>query len=96
VKKIIGGKKYDTDTAKELGYDNNIGGDILARTDFDFEESKLYRKKTGEYFIYRFGGARTPYSEGYIRPCTEEEAKAWAEVHMSVDDYETLWGEVGE
>lgn len=96
MKKIINGRKYDTETAKELGYDNNIGRDILARTDFDYEESTLYRKKTGEYFIYRFGGARTPYPDGHISPCTEEEAKAWSENHLSVDDYEALWGEVEE
>ncbi len=97
MKKIINGKKYDTETAKELGYDNNINGrDIIARNEMNFEESTLYRKKTGEYFIYRFGGAHTPYCDGDIRPVTEDEAKSWAENHMSVDEYEALWGEVEE
>ena len=56
MKKIINNKLYDTDTAKRLGYDG--GGD-----GFDSWTEELYKKRTGEYFIYGEGGARTRYGE---------------------------------
>lgn len=54
MKKIINGKKYDTDTAKEVGYSNNG----LLSTDIDYIEETLYQKKTGEFFLYGEGGCK--------------------------------------
>ena len=46
--KIINGKKYNTDTAKMVGdYDNN-----QPTNDFYYFAEELYRKKTGEFFLY--------------------------------------------
>lgn len=102
MKKIINGKKYDTDTAKEVGYSNNG----LLSTDIDYIEETLYQKKTGEFFLYGEGGARTKYADyrgemssyhGYkIAPLTVKEAKKWAEDHLTVDEYEGIFGEVEE
>jgi len=57
MKKIINGKKYDTETATKLGEDcRGYRGDI------DFWSEELYRKKTGEFFLYGEGGARSQYN----------------------------------
>lgn len=101
MKKIINGKKYDTETAKELGcWDNGY-----LSNDFSYCEETLYRKKTGEYFLHGLGGALTQYSEKtwngstggqVITPLTEYEANRWAEMHLTVDEYESIFGEVEE
>lgn len=101
MKKIINGKKYDTETAKEIGrYECNLtnGLDYLCET--------LYLKKTGEFFLTGEGGARTRYgkatSDGEycsgkdIEPLTEREAREWLEEHGGVDVYESVFGEVEE
>ena len=101
MKKIINGKKYDTKTAKKI---------ITWSNEFynDFREisETLYRKKTGEYFLYGEGGAMTVYAEAIgdntwsggeqIIPLKEKEAKRWAEEKISVDAYERIFGEVSE
>ena len=97
MKKIINNKLYDTDTAKRLGYD--VGGD-----GFDSWTEELYKKRTGEYFIYGEGGARTRYGEfvdgpggGWtsgckIIPISVDAAREWAENHLSVDEYADIFG----
>ena len=98
---ILNGKKYDTETAKEIGSDGEG-----YRNDFRFFQETLYRKKTGEFFLYGEGGAMSRYAKssgdnswGYgekIIPLSEKDAKAWAEKALSVEDYEALFGEVAE
>ena len=102
MKKIINGKKYDTDTAREVGYDNNG----LLYSDFFYIEETLYKKKTGEFFLRGRGGAATKYAEckpgkfsgsgKAIVPLTEDEAKKWAEDHLTVEEYEGIFGEAEE
>lgn len=101
MKKIINGKKYNTETAECLGSDSH-----LYRGDLDFWNKELYRKKTGEFFIYGEGGPRSEYGREVgqnswsggedITPLTEDEAKKWAERHLDVDEYEAIFGEVEE
>lgn len=101
MKQIIKGKKYDTDTAELLGSDSH-----LWRNDIDYWKEELYRKKTGEFFLYGEGGARSKYGiqsstnswsgDEKIIPLTEAEAKHWAENHLSVEEYEKIFGEVEE
>ena len=52
MKKIINGKMYDTDTAKELVSVTNgyCMGDLY------YSKTALYQKRTGEYFVYSEGG----------------------------------------
>lgn len=101
MKKIINGKKYNTETAEEVGNWNNG----LSVSDFNHCSEHLYKKKTGEYFLHGSGGALTKYSERVgdmfgggeeIIPLSEAEAKKWAEVHISVEEYEEIFGEVEE
>lgn len=102
MKKIINGKMYNTETAKEMG--SHWNG--YPRSDFNYCEETLYRKKTGEYFLYGDGGAATCYSYSVgqncrsggedIVPLTEEEAKTWAERSLDADEYIEIFGEVEE
>ena len=101
MKKIINGKKYDTETAKEVAC-NTWGyyGDL------NFVAETLYKKKTGEYFLYAEGGANTIYAtqcgcnswgSGWrITPLTENTAKKWGEENMDGDTYENVFGAVEE
>lgn len=93
MKKIIGGRLYDTDTAVLIGYwDNGYGAG-----DFHKCYEELYQKKNGEFFLYGSGGAMTVYAEpcggggwsggSTIIPFTEAEARIWAEEHLSAEKY---------
>ena len=101
MKKIINRKKYDTETAKELGGNSNGMG----RGDFRYIAETLYQKKNGEFFLHGAGGAMTEYAESYadgrgfgerIIPITEEEARDWVEKNLDAEDYEEIFGEVEE
>lgn len=102
MKKIINGRKYDTETAIEIdSFDDKLGS-----SNFRHIEETLYRKKTGEFFLYGSGGPASKYrvtigtnwwSGGEsIVPLTDDEAKEWAEQHMSAEAYESLFGVVEE
>lgn len=101
MKLIINGKKYDTDTARKVGYWSNSYG----RSDFKWCEETLYCKRTGEYFLYGEGGPMSRYAESCgdgwgsgsrIVPLTYEAARKWAEENLSVEEYEDEFGEVSE
>lgn len=101
MKKIINGRRYDTETAREMGYASYSNA-----TDFHFWEETLYRKNTGEYFLHGHGGPATKYAEAVgqnswrggerIMPMSLEEAKEWAEEHLDGDEYEKIFGTVEE
>lgn len=102
MKKIINGKVYDTEKAKKVAswYSS------YARNDFHYYEEELYRKKTGEFFIYGEGNAASPYSRSCgqnewcggekIVPMTFKEAQEWAEKHLDGDEYCEIFGEPDE
>lgn len=95
MRKIINGRRYDTATAKLVGtYETGYIGD------FDWRNEKLYMKSTGEFFLAGKGGARTRWAsrtiDGFssgdgILPLTLEEAREWAEEHLSVKEVENLF-----
>lgn len=98
MKKVIRGRLYDTETAKELG--SRFGGSEY-NNDFEHFSEVLYRKRTGEYFLYGHGGPKSPYAEhrgkniGWgekIVPLTPDAAAKWAEEHL---DPEVLKQEFG-
>lgn len=101
MKKVIGEKMYNTETAKYCG-----GYEFSNCGDFQHVCEELYQKKTGELFLYGSGGAASKYSEmvgnnswtggSRIKPLTIDEAKEWAERHLDGDDYVELFGEVEE
>jgi hypothetical protein len=102
MKKIIKNKAYDTETAKELGSWSNMAD----YGNFSQFSETLYRKKTGEFFLYGKGGPMTKYAvaEGSnswrggsrIMPLSFQEAREWAEEHLSGEEYEAIFGEVVE
>ncbi len=97
--KIINGKRYDTNTATLMGSDS-YG---YAR-DFNHWTEELYRKNSGEYFLYGEGGPMTKYASSgsnnswgdgeKIIPLTPDAARAWAEEHLSGEKYEAIFGAV--
>jgi len=102
MKKIINNKAYDTETAKELGSWSNMED----YGNFSQFSETLYRKKTGEFFLYGKGGPMTKYAvaEGSnswrggsrIMPLSFQETREWAEEHLSGEEYEAIFGEVVE
>ena len=98
MKKIINGKKYDTDAAEYLVLHRSRTG-----TFEDYDEV-LYRTKTGEFFLAGKGGPLSKYRQkegnGWrngerIIPLKEGEAKAWVEENAN-DKYEEIFGKVEE
>lgn len=100
MKKIINGRKYDTNTAQEIdSYTAHVGS-------FQYVREILYRKKNGEFFIYGEGGPASGYAVSIdynswsggqaIRPMTETNARLWLENHSDVCTYESVFGEVEE
>lgn len=101
MKKIINGKKYDTETATKTGEWWNG----YSCNDFSFCKETLYRKRTGEFFLFGDGGAKTRWAQADgdglrggegIEPLTEGEAREWAERRLGVDEYESIFGDVEE
>lgn len=98
MKKIINSKLYDTEKAKCVGeWSNNRG-----YSDFSHVEEELYRKRTGEFFLFGKGGPMTQYAKscgdnswtgGFeIIPLSAGKAREWAEEKLSADDYAEIFG----
>ena len=101
MKKIINGKMYNTETAKEIDRASNN----LPSSDFQYYEENLFKKKTGEFFLHGHGGPASKYREACgdmwsggenIIPLTVDEAKSWVEENSSTEIYIELFGEVDE
>lgn len=96
--KVIKGKMYNTKTATRVGYWDNG----LFSNDCWFEDEELFRKKTGEYFLWvrilsgelSFCNYQDP-QRGII-PLSEDQAKEWAELRLDGEKYEEIFGEVKE
>lgn len=102
MRKVIRGRLYDTSTAELIG-DTSGGAEL--RTDWHYWEEELYRKKTGEYFLYCYGGGLSKYgvwhgntgdSGEHIKPLSYEDAKTWAEKSLDGDKYISEFGEPEE
>ena len=101
MKKVINGNRYDTSTAKVVGEDSYSN-----RSDFGFWEETLYRKSTGEFFLYGAGGPASRYATTIgqnewsggerIMPLSLEAAQKWAEEHLDGDEYEAIFGQIEE
>jgi hypothetical protein len=102
MEKIIGGRKYSTDTAKELG----VWWNGLGTRDFSHCREALYSKRNGEFFLYGEGGPKTKYAVSHgnnswsggedIIPLSADAARAWAEHNLEAKEYEAIFGEVDE
>ena len=100
MKKIINGKRYDTDTAEFIGYKQ-----YLYPGQLEYWREELYRKRNGEFFLYGIGGPASKYGvwEGSsasgastIKPLSIKEAQEWTEKHLSADRYEEIFSKVEE
>lgn len=99
--KVIHGRRYDTETAKEIACTSHGHTDELS-----WWQEILYRKNTGEYFLYGAGNTASKYAElisqnewragERIIPLTEEAARRWAEKSLDADDYEGVFGNTEE
>lgn len=89
MKKIIRGRKYDTETARKVGCKTEQAqyGDV---------DYALYRKRTGEYFVHAEYDRLDDGCPDYIKPLTNDEANEWAQENLDVDVYEREFGEVSE
>lgn len=83
MKKRIDTLMYDTDTAKKMGEYCSGPAD-----DFNYTHEILYKKRTGEFFLWGEGGPESVYSHRVdnmfvggedIRPLTYDQAKKWFE-----------------
>lgn len=101
MKKIIDGKRYDTETATKIGTANyGYGGDFAAYCE------SLYMTKLGNYFLAGSGGPMSKYSEpapgggfggGFkIIPMTRQEALEWAQNEIAFDKIEKHFGDMLE
>ena len=97
MRKVIGGKVYDTETATKLVVVAAIPGDPL--DDFEAENTSLYRTPKGAFFLAGRGGAssrwasRTRDGKGWqwgegIKLIDAREAQELMELHDGpVEDY---------
>ncbi len=87
MKRIINGKRYNTNTATRLHEYQSP----YAHNDFNFFRESLYRTEKENYFLAGEGGALTRYGQAEggggmqggegIRPITKKEAMKWLEEH---------------
>ena len=94
MKRIINGKKYDTDKSEEIANYRNTGD----RGDFKYCEETLYRSPKGNWFLYGQGGAMSKYATRHVDggassgeaivPLDEHDAYQWLESHGETETIE--------
>ena len=99
MKKIINNKLYDTATAKKLAEWDENGTDSR-----NYISESLYRKKTGEFFVFGDGGSNTKYARigrlkvfepgSAILPMSLEQAKEWALARLPKNEYDDIFGDM--
>lgn len=88
MKKIINNRAYDTSSAKKVGeYEAEVDGG-------SYVFGGLYRKRTGEYFAETDGTVLGMVAS--ITPLSYDEAREWAERHLTTERYEAEFGEPDE
>lgn len=99
MKRVIDGKRYDTDTATLIHDWENM----YDRGNFHFYEESLYITKKGRYFLAGSGGAMSPYSESLgggsygggsgLQPISKGQALQWLEEHEGHDAIELYFAD---
>jgi hypothetical protein len=90
-RKIVRGKRYDTEKSTEIG--SASGGGAVG--DFSYWEATLYRApRSGAYFLAGEGGPMTRFAQSIgqnqwsggedIIPMTRQEAFDWAQEHLDL------------
>ena len=85
---IKNGRAYDTKTADEI-YEISGGGEFPS--DVCYWQTRLCRKKTGEFFLAFWPSIRSG-DNNYVRPVSEKEAKCWLENNAPGNVYEEIFG----
>jgi hypothetical protein len=98
MKQIIGGRRYDTDTAILIGQHGSG-----SPSDFRYINEALYRTRNGRFFLAGEGGARTRWAYcapgggrwtgSGIQPLNRDEALDWAQSHLATDIVERHFGD---
>lgn len=96
MEKIIKGKRYNTATAEAVAVH-----EYLYPSQFEWVHEILYRKRTGEFFLWGEGGANTRYRKRVernvfgagekIKPLTLDEAKKFVEEYGTAENYKKLF-----
>lgn len=96
MKKIIDGKKYDTETAQLMGEWKRI--DETSFLESGLSVNQFYKKKNGEIFEVHFYLASEEGSEPEEITFDSEESnvRADAEFMLTGDEYEAIYGPVEE
>lgn len=74
---------YDTSGAKCVLFRNTAN---FPKGNICYEELGVYRKKTGEFFLYTFRGTK-----GDIQPLTFEEAELYIRTNGTVEEYNNVF-----
>ena len=99
--KRIKGKLYNTESAKELARIDSGH----SPSDFEYWEEVLYLTKSGNFFLYGWGGGNSRYGEWHgnsggagekIMPMEPEAAIEWSESNLSGDEVEQIFGRLEE
>lgn len=102
MRRVMDGIMYDSATSEELARMASPRG---TAEDEAWSEI-LYRKASGQYWLYAEGGKSTIYSalnrcnifdgSWCIKALAEDEARTWCEHNLGGDAYEAIWGPVDE
>jgi hypothetical protein len=101
MRRIIDGKRYDTETAEDVASWHNH----YYPNDFHYCTETLYRTKKGGWFLAGEGGPLSKYARSCgdgrrggkgLFPITEEEARQWLEERDGVDVLEKYFGHLVE
>lgn len=85
--KVIKGRRYDTEKATLVAYQN--------RTYSDQEFIELFRKRTGEYFLAHWAPENSD-NVGWIEPISYKEAMDFAEQHLDGEEFEKEFGTISD
>lgn len=100
MKRVINGKRYDTDTATPVAE----WGNDLSDSDFRAESETLYLTRKGAWFLHGSGGPLSSYAvvshggreqsgSSVIEPYTPDAAKEWLESRGQYDALERFFGD---
>ena len=78
MRKTINGKRYDTDKARCIGSYERGNGKL---------REVLYRKRSGEYFVYSVFALRGRAPKEQIKPLPIDDAETWMKEHLGGDTH---------
>jgi len=102
MKKIINGKRYDTEKAIVVGCADNVGSGCDSVTDFRYWEATLYQTPRSKvFFLAGKGGPMSRFAQSAgqnqwsggkdLIPMATEEAQEWAEQYLDTSVIERFF-----